>query len=702
MLPAELVPVLGARGHVEFYNYVIAQIREAGTADQFRKLIAVLREREVLEFIARNHRGLSPLANALLQGLCEKVFTQDRLRLSAEFLALPPMFEWLGWRTSRSHDLEKLRERVLGQLDAKDVDARRRFRLCLLLLLFDGFLDGCQAAIRQLVVRIVASPTWIPSGIGSRLQLMGWYSDEFAGLGKFALDQLKAVDRPELDAIDMSLGVLEALGLSKLASHQWNTMVREELVQPLMLDALASGRHNLALQLEQRLFRAVLRQVETNEHLAECTTSWAEEMNAAGRSLRRKGPATVSGRDCGGPPKIGFLLMSASTLAHAEGLLGLLQGAGRLRTAPFEAVVYVFTGRDATLRRQLQELRVPAVFLDDEMRAPRLDWVARLEWLRDDIGARGLHALTYVSYPGTMLFAFGMRIAPVQVWWSMKYHQLGCQDIDGYIASGSLQERWRTIGGRSWRTVPGSIATLVSPAQLTAAAATRKSIDAGILLGSIVRPEKLNNDAFMGALARILRANPAARFLWFGQDQPPELAGRMRKLGLLEQCIFQGWVDTRLYAGVLDIHLDTFPFPAGITMVQSMAAGVPGVTLETPESRQNGVLAMLGGMLDGTTGSSAMQRRVRDAVTDGDGSMLLFCARSVDEYVAMVQRLIDDPGLRARAGRAAARVPRVLIDPRRTAEMFGDHLREIIEQKEGKERARASHDRGDRSAAAAS
>jgi len=681
MIPPAVDAIIRSRSHVAFYRYFIAAVDGAQTAEQYRVLIKLLREHEVLDFLVSHARSLSPLADALLQGLCEKVLSETGAKVSAEYLVLPPLFRLLGWRTSRAGSLEAVRGSLLGELSVAGNDSRRRFRVCLLLLLLDGLLDGPEPALAGLVDRVVESPTWVPPQIGSKLQLLGWYDPSYVGLVRHAANRISSLALDELGGIATVLGVLEVLGFSKIASRRWNELLYRELVLPLMKQSLARGRDNLALHLEQTIFQSYLPQTETIEHFMECTSQWLRDMNSAGRRLRLPARETIGAAADPRCPRVGLLLFANGSLAHVEGLMTLFEGLGQLQARPFDPVVYVFLGRDDGLRGRLGRLGVSVVFLDEQVPAGRADWVARLEWLRGNVREQGLAALAYVSVPVTMAFAFGMRVAPVQIWWAMKHHALELEDIDGYMTGGSMQESRRRIGNRDWHTAPGAVAGLRLPGIDSSAALTREQFGSDtVVLGSIVRPEKLHNEEFLATLARILHGSSNAVFLWFGHYQPPELVARMRQLGILEQCLFQGWVDTKVFARVLDVHLDPFPFPAGITMLQTMAVGVPGVSMLTDESRQNGIIGMLGGLLDGNLGSASLQRQVREAMSDELGDSLFFCARSTAEYESFARRLIDDRELRVRAGRAAARLLRGLNDPRRMAEMFGSNLREIIEE----------------------
>ena len=113
-----------------------------------------------------------------------------------------------------------------------------------------------------------------------------------------------------------------------------------------------------------------------------------------------------------------------------------------------------------------------------------------------------------------------------------------------------------------------------------------------VILGSLGRAEKLYSPDFMDCLATLLKRHPKAIFLWFGNDPYHETIRLMEERSISNRCLYQGWVDSTLYGKVLDIHLDSFPFPTGLTMYSSMRSGTASVLMHTLESRRLGALSL--------------------------------------------------------------------------------------------------------------
>ena len=139
-------------------------------------------------------------------------------------------------------------------------------------------------------------------------------------------------------------------------------------------------------------------------------------------------------------------------------------------------------------------------------------------------------------------------------------------------------------------------------------------------------------------------------------------------------------MNTRLYAQAIDLFLDSFPFPCGFTLKEAMAAGKPAVMMATPESLETGVPGAITPVIEGTAEAPGETReRLRRTFTHERDFDLYQCASSPEEYVALAGRLVQDAGLRARAGAAnrdfiAGFVP----SPRDEGRKLLDHLDEIF------------------------
>ncbi|MBI4742840.1 MAG: hypothetical protein HY777_15120, partial [Betaproteobacteria bacterium] len=288
----------------------------------------------------------------------------------------------------------------------------------------------------------------------------------------------------------------------------------------------------------------------------------------------------------------------------------------------------------------------------------------------------------FASFDGFASLLAASRTVPVQVYYSMGYHYMDGPGWDAFFCVGQAAETRRTYGGRSWRTVALSHQDPRAAADVKALELAGRQIRAGrfseqtVVLGAIARPQKLDSDEFLAALSSLLKKNKNAVFLWFGKEELASVRQKMIALGISEQCRFEGYQSTTTYAQVLDIHLDPFPFPSGLSVLDTMCYGVPSVFMDTQGSMRTGVPAHIFPLLRRECGTAAQQETMRGIFADAaGGESLALLADSVDEYVALTQRLIDEPVFRRKAGRAGQRfMETFMLDPSVCYESFSRQI----------------------------
>lgn len=198
---------------------------------------------------------------------------------------------------------------------------------------------------------------------------------------------------------------------------------------------------------------------------------------------------------------------------------------------------------------------------------------------------------------------------------------------------------------------------------------------------TLARTEKMTDPAYLRAVTALLVAHPQTIFLWAGREEEPAVVRAFRDGGVLDRTRFIGWVNTRLFAQVADVFLDTFPFPCGFTLYQSMAAGKPVVIYDSPEAAQTGLWSFLKPVIEGQEGGPDERAELMAFVGQED-SPLISLARTPEEYVALAGRLITDASVRDAAGEASRRfMARYFSDPRSMGESFARHFVEVIEER---------------------
>jgi glycosyltransferase involved in cell wall biosynthesis len=262
----------------------------------------------------------------------------------------------------------------------------------------------------------------------------------------------------------------------------------------------------------------------------------------------------------------------------------------------------------------------------------------------------------------------------------MKYHSLELPEIDGYVTNQSIGST-KLVEGKLWRSAPLASEEWHRPELAARAAEVRASYPYALLFGCIGREEKINSPPFLEAVARILRECPDAGFLWTGRERSAAVQSTLERLGVAGRCHFIGWVDTRLYAQVLDLFLDSFPFPCGFTLYEAMAAGKPVVVYASREAAETGIYGLLAPLLAGETGAPEEIRAARALFADG---RLFHCAPDPERYVDLALALARDPAARSASGEVnRAFVREFLSDRARMARVVGRHFVELVQEKIG-------------------
>ncbi len=559
-----------------------------------------------------------------------------------------------------------------------------------------GVLSAGDFGVRELVRRLCTDPI---SSWANRLNNLSAYAELVAEQGAFRqLDSLLNEVRAsailgDVNPAELTMrlrALLDALGFLKTSDKRWNAKVFHELALPWMKEALASGYYDLALLLEERVYNVYIKQTETEQHFRDCFNRWVPAMREAGQCAGT-GLGPVSWPDGNGAPVVGFFLHNASLLAHVEVLLNMLEGLAQLEIKPFIPRVYVFSGDYPPMVERFAKLGVPVILLEQSCLEVGHDLYRRLLCLRERCAEDKVTAMVWVSLAAVMPFAFALRLAPVQIWWAMKYHSVEFEEIDGYITTGGVSD-YKEIGSRVWRNGRSGFTDLYNADLSSEAQKVRAQFgEFDVILGTFGREEKLNNETFLRSVSSILLSSPNAAFLWTGRTQLPAIQRRFEDCGVAKQCFFVGWVNTKLYAQVVDIFLDSFPFPCGLTVMEAMAAGKPAVLCASDEAYETGLHGMITPILKKEAGTAVEQDQVLDMFMPDGREPLYFCASNPQEYVQFALQLIRGPELRRRSGSAYQKFSEVFLqDVRKTAMSYSKHFLEIIEECRKRNRLQAS------------
>jgi glycosyltransferase involved in cell wall biosynthesis len=491
------------------------------------------------------------------------------------------------------------------------------------------------------------------------------------------LKLLKRISTPQL--FPFALQLLRVLGFANKERHPRKDVAFTKLLLPMLSTLLDRRDMDGAIAFEAQLYEYYVKPTETEAHFAWCMGKIAPLFTASAHYWRDELPP-MSQSALAPPYRIGFFIHNASMLAHIEVLLNTLKGYRMLDDQPFEPTVYCFSGKNLQMEQALSRLGVRLVMLNELFpETQRSSW-QRLLRFRELLSEEGVQELVWVSLVTMLPLAFGMRLAPVQTWFAMKYRNFSQEDIDGYV-TGSALTRFGTLCGRRWRMAMLGVDDWYDPSVEAEAATLRAPLKDRLVVMTLARTEKMEDPAYLLALTSILKAHPGAFFLWAGREESPAVINAFERAGVLDRTRFIGWVNTRLYAQVADVFLDTFPFPCGFTLFQAMAAAKPVVIYDSPEAAQTGLWNFLKPLVDDDEGTAEERAELRSLIGD-DADPLISVARTPEQYVRHASRLIGDAEARAAAGEASRRfMARYFSDPRVMGSSLARHFVELIEER---------------------
>jgi hypothetical protein len=480
---------------------------------------------------------------------------------------------------------------------------------------------------------------------------------------------------------------------ARFSPSKWNEWLYEQLLVPAIERAMAEGDYLIARRLQLDAMMTVGLVPHTSTQWRWCFDQLNPIFSAAGEAINRRLPALRLSSPGHAATRIVFLIDRAIAAGSGHDMLvNILADLVQYRPGQLEIEVYTLAAAPASLRAACGRLGIGLLDFD-EVRGKQFDQddlAERLIAVRETASARAVTAVVLSStFEGEVCFAASIGLAPVQIYLTMGFHSIECAKLDAYFACASMAKGQKRIEGRPWRTLPLPFSNPFPPegsAEWLALHGKAQEIRAELLkrcttiVGTMARPEKLD-DEFVAALAAILKENPAALYLWFGQSELPAVQALLRKHDIADRCLFMGWVDTKVFAFVLDVHLDCFGLPTGLTMAETLSVGGAYVLRSGAESRNIGLTAALESVLDGNAEIDASTLSEAKAIfgIGSGGEHDLALAYTTEQYVALAGRLIREPEFRQRAGSAAKRfMVQYYHAGGRFADAFLGHLDDLL------------------------
>lgn len=421
---------------------------------------------------------------------------------------------------------------------------------------------------------------------------------------------------------------LGGLGFTSQADHCFDICLEA------MHGLIEGGHLDAALWTETLIYDAFVKPIESEEHYKTCFDRWINEFSMAAKSMNLQ-PATT-----GQPERICFFLHSGYFLGHTAVLLKVLDDWQQSRSESVDIYVAILTRTDpefltALKSRGVYLLRPAAASSNQPIELAR----AVID-IREQIQSLSIGTVVWVSVPTISSFALNLPMARRQIFWSLKFHPVHYDSVATHICGGHPSEKIKHYHGREWAVCPFPLTVAEEEVSRDSVRSERATLgDWKLILGSMAREEKFNSQDFLLALGQILALNPHCAFIYTGRSNSEHIRRIARQFGVEQQIKFLGWVDTNLYAEVIDIFLETFPFGCGVTAFQAMAKGTPIVSYCADDT-------MFGYQLKGAMPAETLANLPRSDFE----RLPILTATDANHYIDIVNRLIRDNKWRGQIG----------------------------------------------------
>ncbi|MGZ0076728.1 hypothetical protein [Methylomonas sp. YC3] len=181
-------------------------------------------------------------------------------------------------------------------------------------------------------------------------------------------------------------------------------------------------------------------------------------------------------------------------------------------------------------------------------------------------------------------FLFASRVAPIQIFWSHGNYVFDVQGIDKRILHYSTDD-YKLYGYEfsEFNILTDYSVTDKHDCQQKANFIRQRWSGNTIVLGAIGRLAKMEDREYLNVIARLLLSGKDLVFLVCGNGDNSRILAVIESFGVSDKVFFEGYIDPKVYAFVIDIYLD--PFPSG-----------GGESLEEFRSRsENNFIVSIGG-----------------------------------------------------------------------------------------------------------
>ena len=207
---------------------------------------------------------------------------------------------------------------------------------------------------------------------------------------------------------------------------------------------------------------------------------------------------------------------------------------------------------------------------------------------------KSFHHISWIACVQSLTLFMGKKLAPVQSYWSMKYHSIIMDSLDKYAGLGFGGDTFM-FDDIEWfrgRAFPDLTIPILSRQRISQLRNKNSIPDGVILAGCFVRAEKLNNPEFWEFVKHLLSTHRHLHFAIASQNLPP-IASNYLSLDVFRSKFHNlGWVNTKEWCQCLDIYIDSFPRGSCLTALEAIKANVPILMFDTEHNRESSAPAL--------------------------------------------------------------------------------------------------------------
>ena len=384
-----------------------------------------------------------------------------------------------------------------------------------------------------------------------------------------------SMDTRFMSQISSNPRLLIDLGIKR--SIHVNRILYKTIISPILSNISANGDIQSFSIWDEFLFLKHLQLIDNPSWFAEAF--WDINRHAFGLVNRSTIPLQVS--------------PSTNTNSHKGPLIFVLKGPAAL--AHFENFLIFIRSKEVASRAY--DFRV--VFLDaDPNSVPSLPCKAfyfhhlpvheKITSLNNLVFNTDCCCLLWVAAVQNLGLYLFSRIAPVQAYWSMKYHSVTSPCLDMLFRSATNSET-RIIDNNPWYGIPSDFTQITK--SLDSITLDKPKIDqfkSKLKILTLGRQVKINSAEFSDFIQSLL-ASGHFLYSYSGKSKALWDSRQGNKAAITPHVNYLGWLNIKgikHHLRYADIYVDSFPFGGGHTCFYAMKMSVPVLMINTEQNRR--------------------------------------------------------------------------------------------------------------------